>query len=267
MNKKQLPLYLLIGCIIPIILFATVVFAVPCFIRNMDMPTEYDKDTAWGRIFFMNDKISYLPIDSIKYLGNQSKEYFKNQGLQYAADITSLFADFNARKITVVSDLGEHYALQIWNNNGSVYYLNSLTYYKRGQWIGYITSNDSIQSSQKINLGRVDGSGYSTKERIIDVSGTYLNGFLILTICILAICFIIYVSSNHFDGNWLIWVIILGILLVNLPHDLLYDIYGSISISETYMIETIIVLFCICEFGIICTLLSFSMTSKTPTKR
>lgn len=262
MNKKQLPLYLLVGCIIPIILFTTVAVAIPYFIKNMDIPTEYDEDTAWGRIFFTNDKISYVPIDSIEYFGNQSKEDFKNQGLKYAADITSLFPDYKARKMTVLSDLGENYAFHIWYDNRSVHYLTGLTY-KRGQWIGYISSNDSIQSSQIINLGRVEGNSYSTKEQIIDVSGTYLNGLLILTICILVVCFILYVG-NHLNNKWLMWITLvlsggsIGLLIGNL--------YGGVRISEAYMIETVIALFCICVFEVVCTLLSFYITLNAPNK-
>lgn len=263
MNKKHLPLYLLISCIVTIILFSIVAVAVPYFIKNMDMPTEYEKNTAWGRIFFINDKISYVPIDSIKYLSYQDKELFKNQGQIYAADITTLFTDYKARKITVLSDLYDRYSLQIWYHNGSVQFLDNLTY-KKGKWVGNIASNDSIKVSQKINLGRVEGSGYSIGERIIDISGTYQNGFLILTACILIICFILHISIGT-DKEWSMWAVLgllggtIGLLVRNL-------LYNDSSISETYIIEAIIALFCICEFGVICTLLSLIMTSKTENK-
>lgn len=249
MNKKQLSLYLLIGCIIPIILFTIVAVAIPYFIKNMDIPTEYDEDTAWGRIFFMNDKISYVPIDSISYLSFQDKELFRKQGQVYGADITRLFTDFNARKITVLSDLHDTYSLQIWYHNGSVHFLNGLTY-KRGQWIGNITSNDSIHAPQKINLGRVDGNGYSTKERIIDVSRTYLNGFLILTICILMVCLTLY-TLNRVENKWGIWIT-LGLLGASCG-ELIYAIFQSIM-QNKYLIETIIALFCVSEFSLISTI-------------
>ncbi len=232
-----------IGLVFPIILYVIVAIAIPYFIKVGDMATEYDENTSWQTIFRSNDQIKFEPIDSISYFGPQTKDEYKACEMDYAADITDLFPDYKAKKITLISDLNFKHQIQIWANNGSIYYVQPKAN-KHNKWIGIVQTSDSTNVGNVV-LGRIIGTT-NINQRPLDISGTYLNVYLILTICILLICFIIqlHLKTNEIAAFALI------VLLANTVGLLAYSLWNKCSpISQSYMIESIIALFCFSELG------------------
>lgn len=247
MDKKSASIYLSIGLIFPIILYVIAAIAIPYFIKVGDIATEYDENTSWQTLFRSNDQIKFEPIDSISYFGSQTKDEYKSSQMGYAADVTHLFPDYNAKKITLISDLYFKHQLQIWADNGSIYYVQPKAN-KHNKWIGIVQTSDSTNVGS-IVLGRIIGTT-NINQRPLDISGTYLNVYLILTTCILFICFTVQLHLNTDKIYGLILCVLLSITVGFLAF-CLWNKYSPIS--QSYMIESVIALFCFSELGVFCT--------------
>lgn len=250
MNKKSVRIYLFIGLIFPIILYVIAAIAIPYFIKVGDMAIEYDENTSWTTLLRSNDQIKFEPIDSIPYFGTQTKDEYKSRQMDYAADITHLFPDYKAKRITLISDLVFKHQLHIWANNGSTYWVQPKAN-KHNKWIGVVQTSDSTNVGS-IVLGRIIGIT-NINQQPLDISGTYLNVYLILTICILLICFIIQL---HLNTNRIAELTLWGLLSITVGF-LAYSLWNKCCpISHSYMIESIIALFCFSELGVFYTLLT-----------
>lgn len=250
MNKKSVRIYLSIGLIFPIILYVIAAIAVPYFIKVGDMAIEYDENTSWTTLLRSNDQIKFEPIDSIPYFGSQTKDEYKSRQMDYAADITHLFPDYKAKRITLISDLVFKHQLLICANNGSIYWVQPKAK-KQNKWIGVVQTSDSTNVGN-IVLGRIIGIT-NMNQQPLDISGTYLNVYLILTICILLICYIIQLHLNPNRIAALTLGCLLSITVGILANSLWYE---RCPISYSYIIESIIALFCCSELGVSCTLLT-----------
>lgn len=235
--KTKISLNLFLWALMPIILFSLVAIAVPYFIGTADLKTNYDKNTDWVTTILTNN-IKFQTVDSV------SMPYTYTRMNIYCS-IKNLFPDTNCKDVILYHTRNkDKYILTLYTNSDMPIAMDSL-YYDNGEWIGF-----NMQNGKEIRLGKMVGSP-NLNETIVDISGTYINVYTILTLGILLICLVFLLCEWYIPngfGVFLFWILL---SFIGGCIGLLIDSFRGVRVASPYLPEIIALLFIVSEISVV----------------
>ena len=119
---------LLMWALLPIVCFAIAIPMPKWYADIVDAKTgTQNEKIAWGRLILSSPDIVLQSVDSISYFNTFLREGLKKDHFM-AADVTHLFPDYKAKKITLLNQseiiTESSPTIAVWENNGSFFYAN-----------------------------------------------------------------------------------------------------------------------------------------------
>lgn len=237
--RTKISLNLFMWAIMPIILFTLVGVAIPYFIGETDVKTNPDKRTDWVTTLLTNN-IKFQTVGSVSMPHTYTR-------MNVYCPIKNLFPDTNCKDVILYHTRdNDKYILTLYTNSDMPIEMDSL-YYDDGEWIGF-----NMQNGKEVRLGKMVGTP-NLNETIIDISGTYINAYTILTFGIVLICLGIilweWCIPNGF-GMFLLWTLLFFIAVCI---TLLIDSIRGVRIASPYLPETVAILFIASEISVVFT--------------
>lgn len=237
--KTKISLNLFMWVLMPVILFAFVGVAIPYVIRMIDVKTDSDKRTDWV-IALLNSDIKMQKADSISL----PLEYGV---LLHQGSVKHLFPDLQCKELELSHSSDEHRIFLMLYTKSNVPIIVDSLYYDNGEWIGF-----NMQNGKEVRLGKMVGTP-RLNETIVDISGTYINAYAILTLGVVLIClgFLLWkwCIPNGF-GMFLLWTLLFFITVCVV---LLIDSFRGVRVASPYLPEIIATLFIASEISVVFT--------------
>lgn len=225
---------LLMWALLPIVCFAIAIPMPKWYADIVDAKTgTQNEKIAWGRVVLNSPDIVLQSVDSISYFNTVLREGLKKDHFM-AADVTHLFPDYKAKKITLLNQseiiTESSPTIAVWENNGSFFYAN-LNRSKDGDFYFVVNSNGQ---SKAINVGRFSGSLNLVPKHTIDLASTTLNVVAIvsLLLCLLGCGIMLGTNSSNLtkETDCFCWSVILPTAALLLY--VVFWIIGTPSIFE-----------------------------------
>lgn len=199
MNESQKLRTILLWALLPIVCFTSAIGFTEWFASENSVQSSENYETmAWGKIIASSPDIIFQDVDSLKYYGWQKKVMMKKDSVM-AADITHLFPESGARKVTIISKVSE---FEVLNYNRTLYN-GKIARQKNGDFILKVVENNECKI---IPLGRFTGRLNLPPSHCIDKPKTTMNVLLIVTFlfCLLGFGFVLTsTKSTKDDIGWI----------------------------------------------------------------
>lgn len=202
---------LLMWALLPIVCFAIAIPMPKWYADIVDAKTgTQNEKIAWGRVLLSSPDIVLQSVDSISYFNTVLREGLKKDHFM-AADVTHLFPDYKAKKITLLNQseiiTESSPTIAVWENNGSFFYAN-LNRSKDGDFYFVVNSNGQ---SKAINVGRFTGSLNLVPKHTIDLATTTLNVVAIVALLLSLLGYGVMLSSQPSkrtaEADFLYWIV------------------------------------------------------------
>lgn len=203
---------LLMWALLPIVCFAIAIPMPKWYAEIVDAKTgPQNEKIAWGRVLLSSPDVVLQNVDSIPYFNTALRESLNKSNVM-GADITHLFPDYKARKLTLLeaSRLDDAMpTIAVWENNGSFFYAY-LSRSKDGDFYLLVKNNGQ---EKVINLGKFIGRLNVVPKHTIDLASTTLNVVLIvsLLLCLLGCGIMLGTNSSNLtkETDCFCWAVIL----------------------------------------------------------
>lgn len=225
--------------LVPLILFSLMAVAVPYFNGNVDVKTDSDKRTDWV-IALLNSNIKMQKADSISLP-------LRYGVLLHQGSVKHLFPDLQCKELELSHSSNEHRIFLMLYTKSNVPIIVDSLYYNNGEWIGL-----NMQNGKEVRLGKMVGTP-NLNEAIVDISGTYINAYAILTLGFVLIClgFLLWKwCIPNGLGMFLLWTLLFFIAVCII---LLIDSFRGIHVASPYLPEIITTLFIASEISVVFT--------------
>lgn len=202
---------LLMWALLPIVCFAIAIPMPKWYADIVSVKTgNQNEKIAWSRIVLNSPDVVFQNVDSISYFNQALREDFKKNHFM-AADVTHLFPDYKAKKITLLNQpelISESSPIvAVWENNGSFFYAN-LNRSNDGDFYFVVNSNGQ---SKAINVGKFAGSLSFVPKHTIDLATTTLNVVAIVALLLSLLGYGIMLSSQtskrSAEADFLYWIV------------------------------------------------------------
>lgn len=201
---------LLMWALLPIVCFAIAIPMPKWYADIVDAKTgTQNEKIAWGRVLLSSPDIVLQSVDSIPYFNTALRESLNKSDVM-GADITHLFPDYKARKLTIleVSKLDDAMpTIAVWENNGSFFYAY-VNRSKDGDFYLLVKNNGQEKA---INLGKFTGRLNLVPKHTIDLASTVLNVTAIVALLLSLLGYGIMLSSKisnrPSETDFLYWIV------------------------------------------------------------
>lgn len=205
--------------LLPIACFAIAIPMPKWYAEIVDVKTgPQNEKIAWGRVLLSSHDVVLQNVDSIPYFNTALRESLNKSNVM-GADITHLFPDYKARKLTLLeaSRLDDAMpTIAVWENNGSFFYAH-VSRSKDGDF--YMLVKDNGQE-KAINLGKFAGSLNLVSKHTIDLATTTLNVVAIVALLLSLLGYGIMLSSQtskwSVEADFLYWIVFGAMVLLAL---------------------------------------------------
>lgn len=201
---------LILWVLLPIVCFAVAIPMPRWYADIVDAKTgTQNEKIAWGRVLLSSPDIVLQSVDSIPYFNAALRESLKKEEV-IAADITHLFPDYKAKKLTLleVSKMEDAMpTIAVWENNGSFFY-SYVSRSKDGDFYLLVKNNGQEKA---INLGKFAGRLNLVQKHTIDLATTTLNVVAIVALLLSLLGYGIMLSSQiskrSAESDFLYWIV------------------------------------------------------------